>query len=51
MVGRLRRQASGAIDTALKELPGSFPEEVVSSIVEGLRTRLRMFEHAQANPT
>jgi serine/threonine-protein kinase HipA len=38
--------ADRAIDAAVKDLPAGFPEAIVSSIVGGVRQRLRHFVHA-----
>jgi serine/threonine-protein kinase HipA len=38
--------AERAIDAALKDLPAGFPEAIASSIVEGMRRRLRLFSPA-----
>jgi serine/threonine-protein kinase HipA len=35
--------ADRATDTVLNGLPPTFPEQIVSSIIEGLRRRLRLF--------
>jgi serine/threonine-protein kinase HipA len=38
-----------AIDAAVSGLSPGFPERIVSSIIEGLRRRLRLFAHATAS--
>jgi serine/threonine-protein kinase HipA len=40
--------APAAIERALAELPRGFPEQLAHSIVEGVRRRLRLFEHETA---
>jgi serine/threonine-protein kinase HipA len=35
-----------AIDAAVNGLPPNFPERIVSSVIEGLRGRLRLFAQA-----
>jgi hypothetical protein len=38
-----------AIDAAVDGLPSGFPERIVSSVIEGMRRRLRLFAHAAAS--
>jgi hypothetical protein len=37
-----------AIDAAVSDLPPGFPERIVSSVIEGVRRRRRLFTHATA---
>jgi serine/threonine-protein kinase HipA len=37
-----------AIDAAVSGLPSGFPERIVSSVIEGLRRRQRLFAHVTA---
>jgi serine/threonine-protein kinase HipA len=37
------------IDAAVNDLPPGFPERIVSSVIEGIRRRLRLFAHATAS--
>jgi serine/threonine-protein kinase HipA len=43
ILDEIENDADRAIDAALKELPSKFPEELVSSVIEGARRRLRLF--------
>jgi serine/threonine-protein kinase HipA len=38
-----------SIDAAVADLPQGFPERIVSSVIEGVRRRLRLFAHAPAS--
>jgi serine/threonine-protein kinase HipA len=40
--------ADRAIDAAVNDLPPKFPEEIVASVIEGVRRRLHLFAHATA---
>ena len=40
--------AARAIDATLTGLPPEFPERIVSSLIEGVRRRMRLFAHAEA---
>jgi serine/threonine-protein kinase HipA len=42
----IERDADRAVEATTRELPNGFPQEIVSSIVGGLRRRLRLFAHA-----
>jgi hypothetical protein len=43
------RLPSVAIAAAINDLPPGFPERIVSSVIEGVRQRLRLFAHATAS--
>jgi serine/threonine-protein kinase HipA len=43
ILDELDSAASHAIDAAVADLPAGFPEEMVASVVEGMRRRLRLF--------
>jgi serine/threonine-protein kinase HipA len=44
ILDEIERDADRAIEAALKDLPSGFPEAIASSIIEGVRQRLRLFE-------
>jgi serine/threonine-protein kinase HipA len=46
IIDEIANDADRAIDVALKDLPSGFPEPMTSSIIEGLRRRLRLFADA-----
>ena len=46
IIDEIANNAGHAIDAALKDLPSGFPEPMTASIIDGLRRRLRLFEHA-----
>jgi len=47
IMDEVANDAERAIEAALRELPAGFPERLVSSITEGLRRRLRLFDNAK----
>jgi serine/threonine-protein kinase HipA len=48
ILDEIENDTDQAIDTAVNGLPPGFPERIVSSIIEGVRQRLRLFAHATA---
>jgi hypothetical protein len=49
ILDEIENDTDRAIDTTVNDLPLGFPERIVSSIIEGLRRRLRLFAHAAAS--
>jgi serine/threonine-protein kinase HipA len=49
ILDQIAHDADRAIDTAVNELSAGFPEAIVSSIVDGMRRRLRLFAHVADN--
>jgi serine/threonine-protein kinase HipA len=49
ILDEIENDADRAIDAAINGLPPKFPEGIVSSVVEGMRRRLRLFAHATAS--
>jgi hypothetical protein len=45
---RDRKRYGSRIDATVNGLTPGFPERIVSSIIEGMRRRLRLFAHATA---
>jgi serine/threonine-protein kinase HipA len=50
ILDQIENDADRAIEAALAGLPPGFPEEIVGSIVEGVRRRLRLYAYAAAGP-
>jgi serine/threonine-protein kinase HipA len=48
MLSEVRDSAAAAIDRVLSDLPAGFPDDLARSIVDGVRGRLRLFEHRLA---
>jgi serine/threonine-protein kinase HipA len=48
ILDEMENDTDRAIDAAVNDLPPGFPERIVSSVIEGLRRRLRLFAHATA---
>jgi serine/threonine-protein kinase HipA len=48
VLDEIENDTDRAIDAAVSDLPPGFPERIVSSVIEGLRRRLRLFTHATA---
>jgi len=48
MLSEVRDSAAAAIDRVLSDLPAGFPDDLARSIVDGMRGRLRLFEHRLA---
>jgi len=46
ILDEIENDTDRAFDAAVNDLPTGFPERIVSSIIEGLRRRLRLFAHA-----
>jgi hypothetical protein len=42
---------SSAIDRVLSELPSEFPDEIVRSIIDGIKRRLRVLETTEQSST
>jgi serine/threonine-protein kinase HipA len=51
IMDEIEKDADRAIDVAVKNLPSQFPEEITSSIIEGVRRRRRLFAHATESAT
>jgi serine/threonine-protein kinase HipA len=49
ILDEIENDTDRAIDAAVNGLPPGFPERIVSSVIEGLRRRLRLFAHAAAS--
>ena len=49
ILDEIENDTDRAIDAAVDGLPPGFPERIVSSVIEGLRRRLRLFAHATAS--
>jgi hypothetical protein len=49
MLDEIENDTDRAIDAAVDDLPSGFPERIVSSVIEGVRRRLRLFAHATAS--
>jgi serine/threonine-protein kinase HipA len=48
ILDEIENDTDRAIETAVDGLSPGFPERIVSSVIEGLRRRLRLFTHATA---
>ena len=48
ILDEIENETDRAIETAVDGLSPGFPERIVSSVIEGLRRRLRLFAHATA---
>jgi serine/threonine-protein kinase HipA len=48
ILDEIENDTDRAIDAAVNGLPPGFPERIVSSVIEGVRRRLRLFAHATA---
>jgi hypothetical protein len=48
ILDEIENDTDRAINVALDGLPSGFPERIVSSVIEGVRRRLRLFAHATA---
>jgi serine/threonine-protein kinase HipA len=48
ILDEIENDTDRAIEGAVNDLPPGFPERIVSSVIEGLRRRLRLFAHATA---
>jgi serine/threonine-protein kinase HipA len=46
ILDEIENDTDRAIDAAVNGLPTGFPERIVSSVIEGIRRRLRLFTHA-----
>ena len=46
ILDEIENDTDRAIDVAVNGLPPGFPERIVSSVLEGVRRRLRLFDHA-----
>ena len=49
ILDEIENDTDRAIDAAVNDLPPGFPERIVSSVIEGVRRRLRLFAHAAAS--
>jgi serine/threonine-protein kinase HipA len=49
ILDEIENDADRAIDAAVSGLPPEFPERIVSSVIEGVRRRLRLFARAGAS--
>jgi len=49
ILDEIENDTDRAIDAAVNDLPPGFPERIVSSVIEGVRRRLRLFAHAIGN--
>jgi serine/threonine-protein kinase HipA len=49
ILDEIENDTDRAIDAAVNGLPSGFPERIVSSVIEGVRRRLRLFAHAAAS--
>ena len=49
ILDEIENDTDRAIDAAVNGLPFGFPERIVSSVIEGVRRRLRQFAHATAS--
>jgi serine/threonine-protein kinase HipA len=47
ILDEIENDTDRAIDAAVDGLPPGFPERIVSSVIEGMRRRLRLFVHAR----
>jgi len=48
ILDEIENDADRAIDATVNDLPPGFPERIVSSVIEGVRRRLRLLAHATA---
>ena len=48
VLDEIENDTDRAIDAAVSDLPPGSPERIVSSVIEGVRRRLRLFTHATA---
>ena len=48
ILNEIENDTDRAIDVAVDGLPPGFPERIVSSVIEGMRRRLRLFAHVKA---
>jgi serine/threonine-protein kinase HipA len=48
ILDEIENDTDRAIDATVNDLTPGFPERIVSSIIEGMRRRLRLFAHATA---
>lgn len=48
ILSEVRDSAAAAIDSVLSDLPAGFPDDLARSIVDGMLSRLRLFEHRLA---
>ena len=48
ILDEIENDTDRAIDAAVDGLPPGFPERIVSSVIEGMRRRLRLFAHVKA---
>jgi hypothetical protein len=49
ILDEIENDTDRAIEAAVSGLPSGFPERIVSSVIEGVRRRLRLFAHAMAS--
>jgi serine/threonine-protein kinase HipA len=49
ILDEIENDTDHAIDATVNDLPPRFPERIVSSVIEGVRRRLRLFAHATAS--
>ena len=49
ILDEIENDTDRAIDAAVNDLPPGFPERIVSSVIEGMRRRLRLVAHAEAS--
>jgi serine/threonine-protein kinase HipA len=49
ILDEIENDTDRAIDAAVSGLPSAFPERIVSSVIEGVRRRLRLIAHATAS--
>jgi serine/threonine-protein kinase HipA len=49
ILDEIENDTERAIEATVNDLPPGFPERIVSSVIEGLRRRLRLFAHAIGN--
>jgi serine/threonine-protein kinase HipA len=49
ILDEIENDTDRAIGAAVDSLPPGFPERIVSSVIEGMRRRLRLFAHATAS--
>jgi hypothetical protein len=48
LLDEVAEAAPAAIEATLADLPEGFPEALATSIVDGMRRRLRLLEYAEA---
>ena len=48
ILDEIENDTDRAIGAVVNNLPAGFPERIVSSVIEGVRRRLRLFAHVTA---